>query len=312
MAIKAAVFNKTLNLDESKLEPPDPRCPLCSSTDRQPVYILQETPEILLMNCNACHAASASRIPTKEALEEYYSAYYDSAAIQTPDNHATFDHPMRLSVNLANDYISYQGDSHISILDFGGGDGTISQLLGMQLVKRGAAHVDITVIDYHKKLVSPQDSRISINRRDTLDKLDCLYGFVIASAVIEHNPRPRTLLRSLMQRVERGGIFYIRTPYMLPLMKLLRILGLRVDFTYPGHLHDLGQVFWEGYFMNECPDDFQILKSNPSLVQTTLRKHFIRTALAYSLKAPWYLLGRSYKYVGGWEILVRKRSREDV
>jgi hypothetical protein len=99
---------------------------------------------------------------------------------------------------------------------------------------------------------------------------------------------------------------------MFPIIKLLRLVGVKVDFTYPGHIHDLGQAFWEGYFKKEQSNDFQILDSRPSMVETTLRKHFLRTIAAHAFKAPWYLLGKSYKYVGGWEVFVRKSSRENA
>jgi hypothetical protein len=104
------------------------------------------------------------------------------------------------------------------------------------------------------------------------------------------------------------GIFYARTPYMLPMMKAFRLIGVNLDFTYPGHIHDLGQAFWENYFTTEQSDEFQVLASSPSIVATTFGKHFLRTVAAYSLKAPWYLLGKSYKFVGGWEIFAQKIS----
>ena len=312
MQINTAIFHRSLHLDESNLEPPDSRCPFCSSTNRQHVYILQKNPEVLLLRCVVCHALSASRMPIDEALAEYYSDYYDSSASQASDGQITFDEPIRLARNLADMYRRYRGDATVAILDFGGGDGTISHLVAMQLIERGAAQVNITVVDYSKKIVRPQDSRVAINRADSLVDIGDPYGFVIASAVIEHYPRPRVLLRDLLQCVEQGGIFYARTPYMYPIMKLCQLIGVKVDFTYPGHLHDLGQAFWEVYFTNKQPGDFQILESKPSMVETTLRKHFLRTVAAYAFKAPWYLLGRSYKYVGGWEVFVRKVSSEDV
>jgi 2-polyprenyl-3-methyl-5-hydroxy-6-metoxy-1,4-benzoquinol methylase len=203
-------------------------------------------------------------------------------------------------------------DTVVSILDFGGGDGTISHLASRQIIKRGAEQVNITIVDYGTKIVDTQDDRIVIERVNSLDNIFAEYGLVIASAVIEHYPRPSILLRSLLQRMEVGGIFYARTPYIYPLMKLLRPIGVNVDFTFPGHLHDLGQSFWEGYFMREKTGGFQILQSRPSIVETTFHKHFFRTAVAHLLKAPWYLLGKSYKFVGGWEIYVQKNSSEHV
>lgn len=312
MPIDTAIFHKSLYLDEGELQPPDFTCLFCTSSLRHPVYTLQKTPEVLLLQCKACHAVSASRMPTDEALLEYYSVYYDSPESQASDGQITFDSPLRLARNLAGMYLRHQDETHGSILDVGGGDGTISHLVAMQLIERGATQVNVTVVDYNKKIVRPHDSRIAIDRADSLADVGGLYGFVIASAVIEHSPHPRTLLLDLLQRMEQGGIFYARTPYMLPIMKLLQLIGVKVNFTYPGHLHDLGQAFWEGYFTMKQADDFQILDSRPAIVETTFRKHLARTVVAYCFKIPWYLFGKSYKYVGGWEVFVRKGSDEDV
>lgn len=265
------------------------------------------------MQCSTCHAISASRIPTPEALTEYYSGYYDSPdPRQAADERITFDKPRRLADHLADTYRCYSSnrEAPISILDFGGGNGAISHLLAMRLIEKGAEQVDITVVDYNKETVCPQDGRVTINRAESLDVLKSPYSLVIASAVIEHHPRPRELLRHLLYLIEQGGVFYARTPCMLPIMNLLRLVGVKVDFTYPGHLHDLGQVFWEGLFTKERSDSFRILASRPSIVETSLGEHFLRTVAAYSLKAPWYLLGESYKFVGGWEIFSQKNSGE--
>ena len=312
MQFNSAVFHRSVHLDESRLEPLDLNCPFCSSTNRQPVYILQKTPEVLLLQCNSCHAISASRIPTDEALTKYYSGYYDSSASQVDAKQVTLDNPERLAKKMADMCTHCQNNTSVSILDFGGGDGTISHLTAMQLIRRGVGQVKITVVDFGEKVVRPQDSRITINRVSSLTDIQNLYGFVIASAVIEHHPRPRLLLRDLLQRMDKGGLFYVRTPSIFPVMKLLQPVGVRVDYTYPAHIHDLGQKFWENFFTEARAGEFHILKSRPSIVATTIYKHFLNTLAAHLFKAPWYLFGKSYKYVGGWEVFVRKNLEENV
>lgn len=183
--------------------------------------------------------------------------------------------------------------------------------MASQLIEQGAAKVSVTVVEYSKNIVVPQDPRIVIKRVDSLDQIQGNFAYVIASAVIEHYANPLKLLRDLLERVEDGGLFYARTPHMVPIMRLLRTFGVKVDFTYPGHLHDLGQVFWEGYFSREQQKDFRILESRPSIVETTLSKNFLRTIVAYVLKSPWHLFGRAYGYVGGWEVVTQRKSAVD-
>nr|VFK77997.1 MAG: hypothetical protein BECKSD772D_GA0070982_100466 [Candidatus Kentron sp. SD] len=148
---------RLLHLDEDKLEPEstDSRCPFCSSTNRQRVYILQENPDICLLQCNVCHAVSASRIPTDETLADYYSGFYESSELREyfgEKTNITFSKPQRLAVKLCKIYRSYcQDNSSVAILDFGGGDGTISNFVAMNLINSGIKKVNITIVDYNKK-----------------------------------------------------------------------------------------------------------------------------------------------------------------
>ena len=163
------------------------------------------------------------------------------------------------------------------------------------------------MVDYNQKVISAQDSRIVLKRKDTLKGIQSNYDIVIASAIIEHLPQPNDILNRLLNLIDKGGIFYARTPYVVPFIKLFRFFGIKWDFTYPAHVHDLGQEFWESYFNHTVSSsDFEIIESKPSIVETTFQEHFTRTLVAYVLKTPWYLLGRMYKFVGGWEVFIRK------
>ena len=306
MALNTAVFHRSQHLSENMLEPADPMCPFCNGEKREPELTLQQSPEILLLQCKSCHSVSASRMPTDEALAKYYGEYYETSA--SASEQVTFDAPERLAKKLANMYITCGKGPSVSILDFGGGDGTIAYLTALHLIKRGVPQVKITVVDYNKTLLSSNDSRITLKRRDSLEGIGDPFDLVIASAVIEHHPHPRVLIQDLFRLIDDGGLFYARTPYTLPLMKLFSLIGIKLDFTYPAHVHDLGQGFWENYFASEQPSQFNVLKSRPSIVQTTISKHFLTTIAAHLFKVPWYLIGKSYKLVGGWEVFARKNT----
>ncbi len=308
MPFDVTVFHQSLHLDDEKLEPPEPGCPFCGATGRRPVLPLQDAPEVRLLLCASCHAASASRMPKPAALAEYYSTYYESPRLADSVQKVTFNEVSRFGRHLASTVLRHHKDPDISILDFGGGDGSIAHAVAVEMLEHGARGAEITIVDTNKDTLSPPDGRISMVRKNGLEEVPSEHSLVMASAVIEHVPKPREVLDGLLARLRSGGIFYARTPYMLPLMKLLAPVGVTLDFTFPGHVHDLGQSFWEGYFSRIAPAGaFQILKSKPSIVETTVRQHFVRTVAAHCLKAPWYLLGRAYKLVGGWEVFVRKR-----
>ena len=126
MQINTAIFHRSLLLDESMLEPLDSRCPFCCGTNRQEVYTLQKSPDVMLLHCHTCHAVSASRMPTDEVLGKYYGGYYESSHRTTSEGQITFDEPTRFGRKLADMYRRQRNDACVSILDFGGGDATIS------------------------------------------------------------------------------------------------------------------------------------------------------------------------------------------
>ncbi|WP_269630024.1 class I SAM-dependent methyltransferase [Pelomonas sp. BJYL3] len=309
MKISATGFHHSVHLNAGQLEPPDPACPFCGSADRNPVVKLQDAPEVFLLECARCHAASASRMPTDSALDAYYGAYYQSPQLAEASHKITFHGVSRFGRHLAVKYLRHRRSHGVSMLDFGGGDGSISHAVALELLRNGVEKVDISVVDYNRTVIQPLDARISITKVDALENVSSPHDFVIASAVLEHIPRPREVLDRCLRLVEKGGLFYARTPYMVPLMRLAARVGVRLDLTYPGHVHDLGQQFWEAFFDHVVAEGtFRMLQSQPSIVETSFGENFLKTLAAYSLKAPWHLLGRSYKLVGGWEVLVEKRA----
>jgi SAM-dependent methyltransferase len=303
-------LHRPLHMAESQLAPPDPACPLCGSNDRSPVYVIQQDPIVRFLKCASCGAVSASRIPTTDALEAYYAGYYGSNLFPSGSEQVTFDDARRFGKHLAKRVERYGRRSSIKILDFGGGDGTVALRTAEQLIESGLESVAITVVDPSATVVQAADPRISLSGQTTLDGLSAsAYDLVIASAVIEHLPHPRAFLDSLLDLVDPGGIFYARTPYRVPFIKWFTRLGIEWATMYPAHIHDLGQDFWEAYFDRIVSSpSLKLLESRPSIVESSFRGHVLRTLIAYALKAPWYLLGKRYTLVGGWEVLVRKNS----
>ncbi len=300
------LFHQSRHLDEDALCAPAAGCPFCGGESRDPVWTLQTSPDVYLLRCRQCDAVSASRMPTAAALDAYYGSYY-SASGTDAEAHVTIDEPGRLAARLADAIASGSAAAPVRILDFGGGDGTISRLLAERLVAAGRERASVVVVDYDDRVVASRDERVDMQRQAALDDSAGHFDMVLASAVIEHYADPADLLGRLLSRVKPNGMFYARTPSMVPLMRLLKPFGVALDFTYPGHLHDLGQRFWEGYFRSGAPG-FTLRSSRPSIVETTLSRHFLRTVAAHALKLPWHVLGRRYTLVGGWEILAQRTT----
>jgi len=292
------------NLDENQTYDATSQCPLCGSKQpRKPVVEIQRTPLIHLLACKVCGGFSASRMPRPEILHEYYSQYYKDKR----EKRVTFHNPKRFAKHvlrfIPDEYCSSKGS--VSILDYGGGDGTLSMEIA-HLLKKG--QVCITVVDYEESLVPAQDGVTVEKTRDLMD-VDKTHDIVLASGVLEHIPEPRTIIETLFSLLKPGGYFYARTPYILPIMKIVK----NMDFTYPGHVHDMGPEFW-----NRLTETFsleaEILVSQPSIVETEFSKAPCRTLVSYLLKFPAFVelaFNKTkkeplWKYVGGWEVMLKK------
>ena len=244
-------------------------------------------------------------MPTTEALRGYYREYYKGA-----DRHVTFDRPDRLALHVFRRAFPTVPKRRIDLLDFGGGDAEMTRGIAGRLLERGATGVRILLVDYNTD-VRPSDSpQVSLDRVESLEGVEGeAFDLVLASAILEHLPRPRRDLIRLFQALRPGGVFYARTPSVVPLLRITRRWGVPFDFTFPGHVHDLGQKFWES-ILSHLPLDHSmaVLDARPSLVETTLGKHLLRTVAAHLLKAPWRVLGSSYGLIGGWEVFFRRRD----
>lgn len=304
--MQAAAFHCSAHLSEDELLPPESSCPFCNSKARVPVTSLQADPAVDLVHCQHCDATSASRMPRPEVLERYYGSYYEEQPEQV-----TFDRPERLATHIVRHTLAslgQLGERDLVVVDFGGGDGTHSVLTARKLLDRGARSVRIVLVDHNPISAVVDDPRIELVRAADLAEVPrARADLVLASAIIEHIPRPRDILETLFAALRPGGVFYARTPYVVPLMKLAHLAHVDLDFTYPGHVHDLGARFWNG--IGEHLDlgvPIEIIRSTPSIVETTFDQHFGRTLAAYVLKAPSHLLKERYGLVGGWEVFIRR------
>jgi len=261
-----------------------------------------------LKQCQNCFAVSASRLPTKKTLDSYYNSYY-----QSNDEKLTFDDPKRFGKYLFDQTCKYLTKKEtLSILDYGGGIGTISIELAKRYLDSGVPEVKVVIVDYEQTAIISDSPNLVINRYSTLSELkDQKFDVIIASAIVEHLPTPRTEITCLFELLNERGLIYFRTPYVMPIIVLLKKLRVNFDFTYPGHIHDLGQAFWDNVLETfGLKNGFNILYSRPSIVETTISKHFGRTLIAYLCKAPWYVLGNRWRFVGGWEILIQNAIPE--
>jgi hypothetical protein len=303
--VRASDFQKGRNLTEDETVDATRMCPICGSeAPRRAVVRLQRDPAISLLRCSCCGGCSASRMPRPEVLTGYYEKYYQAAA----DHAVTLQDVPGFAGHIVRSMPRLRRNQPLRILDFGGGDGSLSLAIAAQLRQP----VGITLVDYvHPSRQRPTDVKLVWHR--TLDEVTGPYDLVLASAILEHIPDLRPALNHLLGLMGLGGYFYARTPYVVPFARIVPSF----DFTYPGHVHDLGPAFW-----NRIPETFgsdaRIVASRPARVETTLKGDVLRTVAAHILKLPSRLevalrgqpLRLLWPFVAGWEVVLRKSRKE--
>lgn len=236
-------------------------------------------------------------MPKPHVLTAYYSGYYSHGN----ETGYTFDDSARFGPHLLR-RLALGPVHNIRILDFGGGiDAALSRSLAAQLTALGAQTVTIALVDYNADC-QRNWGKTTVECYPSLEEAGSDFDVVIASGIVEHIPYPHDTLLRLLHSLRPGGRAYFRTPAMSPVVRLAERLGVRLDFTFPAHVHDMGQIFWENVLRSLGADrEFGLLSSRPSIVETTFRLHPLPTFVSYIFKLPWYVLRSSYTLVGGWE-----------
>lgn len=299
--MKTTPYHAGKQLSDQELSLPSDECPACGDQGgRKSVHVVQDAPRVTLLQCSSCGIASASRMPTSAALDAYYGDYYNADDSGSSEQ-ITFSGVERFARHIA----ARCPDGASRIIDFGGGDGAVALAVARVFQKRGV-RPEVLVVDY----AAPADGGdISISNVKELDEATGTFDVIIASAILEHVPNVGNITRKLWSLGEPGSVFYARTPYWLPLLRLRP----SIDMTFPGHVHDMGPAYWN-HFLHALDLPGELIVSQPSIVETSLRQAPVRTALAHLLKAPsrleCRLRGTQWRrpvwgVVGGWEVFAR-------
>lgn len=298
------ICHKTLRLEESDLDNQDSCCSACNNARGTVVeVVVQREPDVMYMTCDHCGASSVSRMPTDSYLHAYYASYYNSH-----DKNVTFRGEERFARHILQLIPVNELQGSIRILDFGGGDGSLAYALACQVKKsRQDCDIHICVVDYGTDNIATNEFKIQYCR--DISEISGTFNIVIASAVLEHIKYPHKIIDKLFSVLDKPGFFYARTPFSLPFKKVFP----NFELSYPMHLHDMGNVYWDRFVDTYNIADCILLNSQPSIVSTEFSNAALVTAVAYALKLPARierrLSGRRGKqlfwpFVGGWEAII--------
>jgi len=298
------------HLEDAELEQERAECPVCGARDRRPrVFLVQPDPDVHLLRCPRCHACSASRMPRPEVLDDFYRDYYERRG---SEHQFVFAAPARFARHVLRRLPAAAFGDVVRILDFGGGDGTLSKTFGEELLAADRGRrIEITLVDFNDP-VAAGDPRIALQHQRPGTPIEGSFDLVLASGVLEHIVDARAAIDTLYAALNPGGFFYARTPYMMPFTHLFR----RLDITFPNHVHDMGSPFWNR-FAATFGWDVRVLRSAPSIVESGFLRAPVRTLAAFALKLPAHVerllsparrVRRLWHLVAGWEVIFQKRG----
>jgi SAM-dependent methyltransferase len=299
--ISSTVYHRGFHLEQNQLSHRNGSCPLCGGLRFTPLFALQSDPEIFLMTCPDCGGSFADWIPS-EKIFTGYEHYYEGKSSRT-----TFVSPSVFARRIFKE-LHLEKDRSIRILDFGGGDGALSLALARKIASVTHVEIRIIVVDICGEAMAVHEGKISMRGCLSLSSAGGLFDVVLASSVLEHLADPAAVLNRLFAKLAPGGFFYARHPYIVPVMKFLRVLGIRFDFTYPLHLCDFGGRFWRHVISLPEMEEYTLQFSRPSPVESSFKAAPVRTLIAYGMKALWHLTFGCWSLVGGWEAGIVKKS----
>lgn len=284
------------------------QCPGCGcSLPGEKLFTVSQSHSVEMLKCENCHIATASKYLNEEASADLYDPKNYSSSL-TADNSLSLRCSKRLLPFIAE---VIQGKSSLRILDYGGGNGNLSKTL-MAVLSREYPELDIhaDVVDIYPREACGNLRFLSV---EEFEQNAAVYDVLLASAILEHLTDVKPVLDKLLSSGVPGAVFYARTPYEVPLCKLLRTSMIR----WPRHIHDIGPDYWD--WCSKSPDvNVKIVESRTSLVETSFGSNFLRTMAAYALKMPSRLertfVGKPlsapfWKWVGGWEVFGKVQEK---
>ncbi len=283
-------------------------CRLCGSDRLSQAAVLQGEPRVVLLECSSCRGCQASRFPDEAFLGRLYDSYYGAVDDAAP--RITAASPGRVGARISSyarrflsGAIAHDG---ARILDVGGGDGSIAVDVAARLgePRRGW---DVTVVEAGQSGWRAAGPEVRVTTVPDMPDAG-RFPIVILSAVLEHVTDPMAILDAAVARLAAPGILYVRTPYVVPVLRIAERLGASVDFTYPAHLYDLGAPFWDriGDWSSLLTPADRVVASRASPVEAGFRSAPTRAVISVALKQSGRVIPPMRAFSGGWEWVVAR------
>lgn len=217
MEIKGHTKVLAYNIEESDLIKNE-KCGFCESTEFISLQQYFQKPDIHFVKCKNCGAVTYDKQFSQAALDKMYSnyEYHSEDEVQS----VTFYGSERFAKHISK-YVDFAEKDKVKILDFGGGDGALAYFTALQLKKRNPKMIiEILVVDYCNSLYkSDRSDGITMRHDFPLSKVEEEFDLIIASAIIEHLPKPAEEVKKLFTLLTGGGVYIFPDTLCLSIME---------------------------------------------------------------------------------------------
>ncbi len=191
------------------------KCNICSNQD---LTELLEYQKFYLKKCKNCNFIFSSKIPNIEMINECYSGY-DRSVVLSDNSIKNIEKIIRRQIKKYN--IN-------TILDIGCGNGEF-----LDIYKKFEKETYFT--EFGEDLIYKLKQKHKFIEGGMNPITEKKFDLVILSEVIEHTNDPTSLIKSISNLQNQGGLIYITTPNYNSLEHIIlkRDYGI---FTYPEHL----------------------------------------------------------------------------
>lgn len=245
---------------------------------------------LVVWYCAQCVHAYLDPVPTKKAIDDFYSRhynYYTSPMESQGLTRGIMEKPLQ---HIRSMIQKYYGKRKVKIADVGGSDGyslyQLKDLASDHLLIEPSHYAAIIAQKYGIKT-----AEMFMNEK-TANVYKGQFDVVISRHVIEHLEDPRAFMQQLLQLTRPGGIVIIETPDLQRILKdlLVRVLSLQhlhyfSDYSLKVLLRDVGTVrsvkSLEQYVLVSC---IEKQKSQLILIRDKKEKYWIAQVKMFKKK----------------------------
>ena len=204
-------------------------CPLCG---HQCSRLVTREKEWDVVECMSCAFVFVTPFPQEQFLNLHYQDYLPADEIGIDHWRMLMSEIFRKSLDIIEKESSKQNGA---LLDIGCGYGFFLE----SARQRGWRVSGIELCEHARNYAKSRSLKVEAANLFERKYDDTVFDVVTLFYVLEHLPDPLRYLREINRILKPGGLLLVRVPHTTPLVKTLKIFGIRNRlYDVPSHLSD--------------------------------------------------------------------------